>query len=92
MSFKASRAEPAAVVRDQVEEYERSGGKPADTLLAVITLTTRGSRSGKVRKMPLMWVEHTEAAPPLRPLRPLRRNRRSVRPTADQNDAGKVMR
>jgi len=49
-------------VRDQVEEYERSGGSRANTLLdtgmPVIIVTTRGNKSGKVRKMALMRVEH----------------------------------
>jgi deazaflavin-dependent oxidoreductase (nitroreductase family) len=49
-------------VQDQVEEYERSGGQHANTLMdtgmPVIILTTRGNKSGKVRKTPLMRVEH----------------------------------
>ena len=53
---------PAAWVRDQVEAYERSGGREANTLrdtgLPVVIVTTRGKKSGKVRKFPLMRVEH----------------------------------
>jgi deazaflavin-dependent oxidoreductase (nitroreductase family) len=53
---------PARWVREQVDEYERSGGQRANTLLdtglAVIIVTARGSKSGKVRKFPLMRVEH----------------------------------
>jgi len=53
---------PAAWVREQVEEYERSGGERANTLrdtgLPVIVVTTRGRHSGKLRKSPLMRVEH----------------------------------
>jgi deazaflavin-dependent oxidoreductase (nitroreductase family) len=49
-------------VRDQVEEYESSGGARANTLrdtgLPVIIVTTRGNKSGKLRKTPLMRVEH----------------------------------
>jgi deazaflavin-dependent oxidoreductase (nitroreductase family) len=49
-------------VRDQVEEYERSGGERANTLrdtgLPIVVVTTRGNRSGKLRKTPLMRVEH----------------------------------
>ena len=49
-------------VREQVEEYEASGGTRANTLrdtgLPIIVLTTRGNKSGKVRKMALMRVEH----------------------------------
>lgn len=53
---------PAQWVRDQVEAYERSGGTEANTLrdtgLPVVIVTSVGSRSGKVRKTPLMRVEH----------------------------------
>jgi len=49
-------------VRKQVEEYEVSGGTRANTLrdsgLPVIIVTNRGARSGKLRKTPLMRVEH----------------------------------
>lgn len=49
-------------VRDQVAEYEASGGERANTLLdtglPIVILTTRGARTGKVRKTPLMRVEH----------------------------------
>jgi deazaflavin-dependent oxidoreductase (nitroreductase family) len=49
-------------VRDQVAEYEASGGARANTLLdtglPVVIVTTRGNRSGKLRKTPLMRVEH----------------------------------
>lgn len=49
-------------VRDQVELYERTGGREGDTLMdtgmPVIILTTRGRKSGKVRKVALMRVEH----------------------------------
>jgi deazaflavin-dependent oxidoreductase (nitroreductase family) len=51
---------PEQWVRDQVEEYETSGGTRSATLrgLPVIVLTSRGARSGKIRKTPLMRVEH----------------------------------
>ena len=49
-------------VRDQVETYERTGGREANTLrdtgLPIIIVTTRGARSGKIRKTALMRVEH----------------------------------
>src|SRR6266536_4208040 len=49
-------------VRDQVELYESSGGTQGTTLrdtgLPVVIITNRGARSGKVRKTPLMRVEH----------------------------------
>jgi deazaflavin-dependent oxidoreductase (nitroreductase family) len=51
---------PAQWVREQVERYESSGGTEGTTLrgLPVVLLTTRGARSGKIRKTPLMRVEH----------------------------------
>ena len=52
----------SAWVRDQVEAYERSGGQEANTLrdtgLPVIIVTMRGKKSGTVRKIALMRVEH----------------------------------
>jgi deazaflavin-dependent oxidoreductase (nitroreductase family) len=47
-------------VRDQVELYESSGGTEGTTLrgLPVIVLTSVGARSGRIRKTPLMRVEH----------------------------------
>ena len=49
-------------VREQVETYERSGGTEANTLMdtgiPVIIVTMRGAKSGKVRKIALMRVEH----------------------------------
>ncbi len=53
---------PAGWVRDQVEQYESSGGTQGTTLretsLPVVVVTNRGARSGKVRKTPVMRVEH----------------------------------
>jgi deazaflavin-dependent oxidoreductase (nitroreductase family) len=53
---------PADWVREQVEAYERSGGAEANTLrdtgLPIVVVTTRGNKSGKIRKTPLMRVEH----------------------------------
>jgi deazaflavin-dependent oxidoreductase (nitroreductase family) len=52
----------AAWVREQVAEYEASGGTRANTLrdtgIPVIIVTMRGRTSGKVRKIALMRVEH----------------------------------
>jgi deazaflavin-dependent oxidoreductase (nitroreductase family) len=49
-------------VREQVDEYESSGGQRANTLrdtgMPVIIVTTRGNKSGKIRKFALMRVEH----------------------------------
>src|SRR4051812_5513002 len=64
MSVLNGEYEPSPVdwVREQVHEYELSGGTRANTLrdtgLPVIIVTHRGHRSGKVRKTPLMRVEH----------------------------------
>jgi len=53
---------PEQWVRDQVERYERTGGREANTLMdtgmPVAIFTTRGAKSGKLRKIPLMRVEH----------------------------------
>ncbi|MFP5218117.1 MAG: nitroreductase family deazaflavin-dependent oxidoreductase [Actinomycetes bacterium] len=53
---------PVGWVRRQVEQYEASGGTEATTLrdtgLPVVVVTNRGSSSGKLRKTPLMRVEH----------------------------------
>jgi len=49
-------------VRDQVELYEGSGGTQGTTLrdtgLPVVIVTNLGASSGKVRKTPVMRVEH----------------------------------
>ena len=51
-----------AWVRDQVELYEGSGGTQGTTLrdtgLPVVIITNRGARTGKLRKTPVMRVEH----------------------------------
>ena len=56
---------PEAWVREQVERYEATGGREANTLrdtgLPVAVFSTRGARSGKVRKQALMRVEHEGA-------------------------------
>ncbi|MEU7469054.1 nitroreductase family deazaflavin-dependent oxidoreductase [Streptomyces sp. NPDC044984] len=51
---------PTQWVRNQVELYESSGGTKGTTLQGrpVIVLTSRGAKSGKLRKTPLMRVEH----------------------------------
>jgi deazaflavin-dependent oxidoreductase (nitroreductase family) len=53
---------PSQWVRDQVEEYESSKGSSANTLrdtgIPIVIFTTRGQRSGKIRKTPVMRVEH----------------------------------
>ena len=53
---------PSDWVREQVDQYERSGGREGNTLrdtgLPVIIVTSRGRQSGKLRKNPVMKVEH----------------------------------
>jgi deazaflavin-dependent oxidoreductase (nitroreductase family) len=51
---------PQDYVRKQVELYERTGGAEGNTMRGkpVIILTSRGAKSGKIRKTPLMRVEH----------------------------------
>jgi deazaflavin-dependent oxidoreductase (nitroreductase family) len=46
--------------RRQAELFERSGGAEGNTLrgMPIILLTTVGAQSGKLRKTPLMRVEH----------------------------------
>jgi deazaflavin-dependent oxidoreductase (nitroreductase family) len=61
MSFNGEyEPSPAKWVRDQVQEYEGSGGTSGTTMrdMPVIIVTTRGAKSGKLRKVPLMRVEH----------------------------------
>jgi deazaflavin-dependent oxidoreductase (nitroreductase family) len=47
-------------VRDQVEEYEGSGGTAGTLLRGVptVVVTSMGASSGKLRKNPVMRVEH----------------------------------
>jgi F420H(2)-dependent quinone reductase len=51
---------PEKWVRDQVEAYESSDGTESNTLqgVPVVVVTSLGAKSGKVRKNPLMRVEH----------------------------------
>jgi len=57
-------ASPWEWVRDQVAEYEASGGAKANTLadtgIPIVVVTSRGAKSGKLRKNPVMRVEHDE--------------------------------
>ena len=56
---------PLPWVREQVERYETTDGREANTLrdtgLPVVIFTTRGRKSGKIRKIALMRVEHDGA-------------------------------
>lgn len=51
---------PSQRSRGQVDFYEGSGGTEGTTLrgMPVVILTTLGAKSGKLRKAPLMRVEH----------------------------------
>jgi deazaflavin-dependent oxidoreductase (nitroreductase family) len=51
---------PVGFVREQVELFERTNGREGNTMqdLPIIVLTTKGTRSGNLRKTPLMRVEH----------------------------------
>jgi F420H(2)-dependent quinone reductase len=53
---------PLPRTRDQVALYERTGGREGNvqqpTGLPVVIVTVRGRKSGKVRKMALMRIEH----------------------------------
>jgi F420H(2)-dependent quinone reductase len=56
---------PSKWVRDQVAEYEGSGGTQGTTLretgMPVVIITNQGAKSGKIRKTPVMRVEHDGA-------------------------------
>ena len=56
---------PEAWVREQVERYEATGGREANTLrdtgIPIAVFWTRGARTGKVRKNGLMRGEHEGA-------------------------------
>jgi deazaflavin-dependent oxidoreductase (nitroreductase family) len=53
---------PRKQTREQVEQYEATDGREANTLAGtnwpVVIFTTRGRNSGKIRKIALMRVEH----------------------------------
>jgi deazaflavin-dependent oxidoreductase (nitroreductase family) len=55
--YEPSASEWAA---KQVETYENSGGTEGNTMQGkpVIILTSKGAKTGKIRKTPLMRVEH----------------------------------
>jgi deazaflavin-dependent oxidoreductase (nitroreductase family) len=64
MDLLEGEYEPSAAqwVRDQVAEYEASGGKEGNVLRGnadwpIVVITSRGSKSGKLRKNPVMRVE-----------------------------------
>ena len=51
---------PHAWAADQVEKYESSGGTEGTTMQGkpVVIVTSVGAKTGKIRKTPLMRVEH----------------------------------
>jgi deazaflavin-dependent oxidoreductase (nitroreductase family) len=53
-------ASPEKWVRDQVSKIESSGGTAGAAMrgMRVVVVTMRGAKSGKIRKVPLMRVEH----------------------------------
>ncbi|MGZ4445421.1 MAG: nitroreductase family deazaflavin-dependent oxidoreductase [Nocardioides sp.] len=54
---------PSDWVREQVETYEASNGTEANTLqgVPIVVITSVGARSGKLRRNPVMRVEHDGA-------------------------------
>ena len=51
---------PASRTADQVEEYERSGGTSGNLMrgMPVVIVTMRGAKTGNIRKIAVMRVEH----------------------------------
>ncbi len=47
-------------VRDQVDQIESSGGREGTTMrgMSIILITSKGAKTGKLRKTPVMKVEH----------------------------------
>lgn len=57
---------PEQWVRDQVDLYESTGGKEGNILQGredwpIVVITSKGAKSGKLRKNPVMRVEHDGA-------------------------------
>jgi len=51
---------PSDWAREQAERFEQSGGREGNALrgMPIVVLTSVGAKSGKLRKTPLMRVEH----------------------------------
>lgn len=51
---------PSQWVREQVEKFESSNGAEGNEMrgMPIVVLTMTGAKSGKIRKVPLMRVEH----------------------------------
>ncbi|WP_114559684.1 nitroreductase family deazaflavin-dependent oxidoreductase [Desertihabitans aurantiacus] len=60
MSADEYEPSPEAWVRQQVEAIEAAGNTNAAQVMdrPVVLMTTRGAKSGKIRKVPVMRVEH----------------------------------
>lgn len=62
MQGEYAQPDPQDWVREQIEAWERSGGTQSTTLrdtgLPCVIVVNRGVRSGKLRRTPLMRVEH----------------------------------
>ena len=62
MQGEYAQPDPADWVRSQIETWERSGGTEGTTLrdtgLPCVIVVNRGALSGKLRRTPLMRVEH----------------------------------
>src|SRR5437667_9019246 len=92
--------EPSPIdrVREQVEMYEATNGVEGGTLNGkpVIVLTCKGAKSGKIRKMPLMRIEHngtyavvaSNAGAPTHPSGTQRRRQSADRVTGWRGQAG----
>ncbi|MFB4299148.1 nitroreductase family deazaflavin-dependent oxidoreductase [Actinomadura sp. NTSP31] len=54
---------PFTSIRDQVALYEATDGREGGTLNGrpVVILTTRGARTGRIRKTPLLKIRHQDA-------------------------------
>lgn len=73
-------------VREQAERYEQTRGAEENTFLdrPIILMTCMGATSGKLRKLPLMRVEHggsTRPSPPMAANRNIRPGTTTSRPT-----------
>ena len=84
-------------VRDQVEAFEASDGREANTLMdtgmPIVVVTNRGASSGKLRKTPVMKVEHDGvyamvASQGGAPTHPLWYNNLKADPNVEVHDVG----
>lgn len=59
-TYKPTSNPASAWAREQAEAYEKSGGAEANTFkdLPIVVMTSKGAKSGYLRKTPIMRVEH----------------------------------